>query len=189
MIFMIDTTAQVLQWFELGLTASETSFDLDSTGTSTSDSGAPYLAPDPPAGSTHQYVLLLFTQPMGFVVPKDYAAVDPPRSLGARKGFDINRFISAVAQGGVTSLGEVVAATYFSVKAQDKEAEASVTRTVQSATAQHTIPALKSVASGPSPAASAQRTDTATSGASVETVKESLRGVATIVWLLILGQL
>jgi phosphatidylethanolamine-binding protein len=130
MVFMIDTTAHILQWFELGLTASETSFDLDSTGTSTSESGAPYLAPDPPAGLTHQYVLLLFAQPMGFVVPRGYAAVDPPRSPDARRGFDINHFIAAVAQDGVTSLGGVVAATYFGVKAQEKGPKASVTSSV-----------------------------------------------------------
>jgi hypothetical protein len=187
MVFMIDTTANILEWFELDLTASDTSFDLDSTGTSTSKSGAPYLAPDPPAGSTHQYVLLLFAQPMGFVVPRGYA-VDPPRSRDARRGFDINHFIAAVAQGGVMSLGDVVAATYFGVKAQEKGPKASVTSSFVSVAVQPTIQALKSVASGPSPAASAQATNIATNGGSVETAKESLLGLATAACLL-LGRL
>lgn len=71
------------------------------------DSGAAYVGPTPPPGSSHRYVLLLFLQPPGYEFPECFSAV-LPLTLPARQGFDIEQFMQVVG------LSEPIAANYFS---------------------------------------------------------------------------
>jgi hypothetical protein len=76
---------------------------------------ATFIAPEPPAGETHNYTLLAFHQPPHFsILPKyaSYVATTPTSPLN-RINFPLQQFIAD------TNLGPVVAANWFQAGDQD----------------------------------------------------------------------
>ena len=105
-----------LHWFQPNLALSSTALTPNLTATKASPSavGAAFYQPTPPKGSgPHQYVLLLFAQPIGFQIPADFSSINPPTGAGgglvARIGFNVTKFA------GESGLGAPVAANWFQV--------------------------------------------------------------------------
>jgi phosphatidylethanolamine-binding protein len=72
--------------------------------------GAEYIPPTPPANSgPHRYTFLLFEQPSMWVIPAEFATINPPADTSARIGFDISEFVAA------SGLSAPVAANYLQV--------------------------------------------------------------------------
>ena len=76
------------------------------------DAGAPYVGPQPNAGPSHSYVVLLFRQPPDYKFPECFNSIFP-LSIEARRGFDINLFIK------ISGLEEPFAANYFTSQHPD----------------------------------------------------------------------
>ncbi|OKO90561.1 hypothetical protein PENSUB_13278 [Penicillium subrubescens] len=53
---------------------------------------APYIPPQPPVGSHHRYVFLLFNQSQSYEFPDCFEHI-PPQTKDARSGFDIREFM------------------------------------------------------------------------------------------------
>nr|ANF07283.1 phosphatidylethanolamine-binding protein-like protein [Paecilomyces fulvus] len=110
-VFLIDidvilepNATTILHWYQPDLKAQ----DLGSHLVNTTNNGAAYLGPHPPAGNTHRYVFLLFQQPQGYTLPSCFSTIFP-ETVEARAGFNIDEFIE------VAGLGDVVAANYVNV--------------------------------------------------------------------------
>ncbi|KAJ5818945.1 hypothetical protein N7474_004536 [Penicillium riverlandense] len=90
----------VLHWYQSGLIVNCT--DTDSRGhlVPSADSGGPsspiaeYIGPQPPPGSHHRYVYLLYVQPFKYRFPACFSHI-PPKIMAARAGFDVRRFMQA----------------------------------------------------------------------------------------------
>jgi hypothetical protein len=98
----------VLHWYQSNLTFScngEGDFILKPSDDVDSNT-APYVAPQPPAGSHHRYVFLLFNQSQSYEFPDCFQHI-PPQTVDARGGFDIREFMTA------TELDPPVAINYF----------------------------------------------------------------------------
>lgn len=67
---------------------------------------APYIAPQPPPGTHHRYVFLLFNQSEVYDFPQCFEYI-PPKTMEARAGFDIRQFMDAAG------LDPPVAINYF----------------------------------------------------------------------------
>lgn len=67
---------------------------------------ASYIGPQPPPGSHHRYVYLLFAQPPAYKFPECFSHI-PPETMEARAGFDVREFMRAAA------LGPPIAVNYF----------------------------------------------------------------------------
>ncbi|KAH8806064.1 phosphatidylethanolamine-binding protein [Xylogone sp. PMI_703] len=120
-VFMIDfsletnitgTNTTLLHWAQTGLSAPEGTTSL----TSQQANIAPYINPEPPAGQTHTYGVVLFREPANFTIPIDYVALihnltttDPVSSVPYRIGFNLTRFVNEAG------LGQPVAADFFLV--------------------------------------------------------------------------
>ncbi|KAL6715292.1 hypothetical protein ACLMJK_007557 [Lecanora helva] len=109
-VFMIDLdvvedgkATTILHWYQADLLTNPCSGEL----LNLSGNGALYVGPTPPPGPSHRYVLLLFTQPAGYVIPECFRHV-LPLTLPSRQGFNVNQFME------VAELGQPTAANYFS---------------------------------------------------------------------------
>lgn len=67
---------------------------------------APYIAPQPPPGTHHRYVFLLFNQSQTYEFPQCFEYI-PPQTMEARAGFDIRQFMLAAG------LDQPIAINYF----------------------------------------------------------------------------
>lgn len=70
------------------------------------NTGAPYVGPQPNPGPSHSYVILLFRQPPDYKFPQCFHGIFPI-SVQARGGFDIRLFTE------MAGLKELFAANYF----------------------------------------------------------------------------
>ena len=70
------------------------------------NTGAPYVGPQPNPGPSHSYVILLFRQPPDYKFPNCFDSIFPI-SVETRGGFDLRLFIK------MAGLGEPLAANYF----------------------------------------------------------------------------
>lgn len=104
------TLTTMLHWIQPGLHLHSAEGSL----LNISDSGAPYVGPQPNPGPKHSYVFLLFEQPAPFEFPACFAEVRPP-TVPARGGFDIDRFSR------VADLGKLVAANWFRAGSHQRE--------------------------------------------------------------------
>jgi hypothetical protein len=111
--FMIDidvneagTATTLLHWYQPNLVVGS---DRSLSASNTVDPSAPYAGPAPLVGPAHRYVILLFKQPIDYVLPDCYASITP-LTLAARMGFDIEEFMQ------VAGLGSPVGANWFKVK-------------------------------------------------------------------------
>lgn len=100
----------ILHWYQSNFT-----FDCNESGNSKvlapgkedgSSHTAPYIAPQPPPGTNHRYVFLLFDQPQSYEFPECFAHI-PPQTKDARSGFNVREFILAAG------LDPPVAINYF----------------------------------------------------------------------------
>ncbi len=108
-MFMIDLdviengkATTILHWYQADLLKNPNSGELFNV----SDNGALYAGPTPPPGPSHRYMLLLFVQPSGYVMPECFSDM-LPLSLPARRGFNVEHFMQ------VAELGKPIAANYF----------------------------------------------------------------------------
>ncbi|KAJ3544354.1 hypothetical protein NM208_g3095 [Fusarium decemcellulare] len=120
---------------------------------------AQYMAPGPPPGQTHDYVVLLFEQPANFKVPDNYESyfANITSSINNRIGFDLAEFTEA------TGLKrEPVAANWFRVSTPAQ-------------------PSGSAGSTGPSPTASGQATVSTSSALRIPafTVMIGFVGLAT----------
>jgi hypothetical protein len=67
---------------------------------------APYIPPQPPVGSHHRYLFLLFNQSQSYEFPECFEHI-PPQTKDARSGFDIREFMLAA------ELDPPIAINYF----------------------------------------------------------------------------
>jgi hypothetical protein len=88
----------ILHWYHSNFT-----FDCNESGNSKvlepgkedgSSHTAPYIAPQPPPGTNHRYVFLLFDQPQSYEFPECFAHI-PPQTKDARSGFNVREFMLA----------------------------------------------------------------------------------------------
>nr|ULT85517.1 maleidride PEBP type 1 [Wicklowia aquatica] len=122
-IFLIDpdviqsgNATTILHWYQPDYRiSSSTGFFIPPT-----TKGAEYVGSQPPSGSKHRYVFLLFEQPPSYVFPQCFESIFPVM-VPTRAGFDIELFMR------VAGLDDPVAANWFAV--ENKE-EASTTRVV-----------------------------------------------------------
>ncbi|KAJ5453949.1 uncharacterized protein N7458_004905, partial [Penicillium daleae] len=86
----------ILHWYQSNLT-----FDCNGDGNhsvlkpgedDSSSYTAPYIAPQPPPGTHHRYVFLLFNQSHTYEFPDCFENI-PPATMEARSGFDIRKFM------------------------------------------------------------------------------------------------
>ena len=106
---MIDTEVNhagvatvMLHWYQPSLYVS----DMGGALSNRTDDGAHYVGPQPPPGSSHIYVILLFKQPVDYVFPQCFSGIFPI-SVPTRAGFDIMQFMR------VAGLDNPIAANYF----------------------------------------------------------------------------
>lgn len=83
---------------------------------------AEYIAPQPPAGSHHRYVYLVFEQHEEYTFPWCFRHIFP-KTMEARAGFNLRQFVEA------SGLKHPVAGNYFFVK-NDEAVTGTLTRTV-----------------------------------------------------------
>ena len=109
-MFMIDLdviedgkATTILHWYQADLLKDPNNGELFNL----SDNGALYVGPTPPPGPSHRYMLLLFVQPSGYVLPECFSEI-LPLTLPARRGFNVDQFMQAA------ELGKPIAANYFS---------------------------------------------------------------------------
>jgi phosphatidylethanolamine-binding protein len=76
------------------------------------DTGAPYVGPQPNPGPSHSYVVLLFRQPPDYRFPQCFNSIFPI-SIETRGGFDLHLFIK------MAGLEEPFAANYFTSQDPD----------------------------------------------------------------------
>ena len=114
-MFMIDLdvikdgkATTILHWYQADLLKSPGSGELFNL----SDNGAVYVGPTPPSGPSHRYMLLLFVQPSGYVMPGCFSDI-LPLTLPARQGFNIEQFMQ------VAGFDEPIAANYFNAVNSD----------------------------------------------------------------------
>lgn len=100
----------ILHWYQSNLT-----FDCNGDGNHSilkpgEDDGssytAPYIAPQPPPGTHHRYVFLLFNHWHTYEFPDCFEKI-PPATMEARSGFDIRKFMLA------SGLDPPIAINYF----------------------------------------------------------------------------
>ncbi|EED18836.1 conserved hypothetical protein [Talaromyces stipitatus ATCC 10500] len=109
--FMIDVEVvhsglayPLLHWYQADLWADTTTNEF--TLRNLTNAGAAYVGPQPNAGPSHSYVLLLFRQPLNYRFPECFQYM-LPLSMEARAGFDLQSFIE------LSGLENLVAANYF----------------------------------------------------------------------------
>jgi hypothetical protein len=117
--------ATLLHWILPGLSSPN---EATTALTSHEEAIAPYLAPGPPAGETHTYILSLYLEPAEFSVPADYIPyfANLTASIYNRVGFNLTSFAAK------TRLGNPVAADWFLVS--NTTTGAAATSSVTSAT-------------------------------------------------------
>lgn len=100
---------QLLQWLQPNLRGTPRLMRADATAqNATSNAGAFYYPPSPPAGSgRHYYTLILYRQPENWNPPTKYASFSPPANLTARLPFNITDFANS------SGLTDAVASNYF----------------------------------------------------------------------------
>jgi hypothetical protein len=105
-----STSEPILHWYQPYLQVDPVTGLLTnySDATTGKGAGAPFVAPQPPAGQTHRYIAMLFEQPARFQLSNCYSGIFPP-TVDAREGFDLVSFVHA------NGLTEPVAATYWTV--------------------------------------------------------------------------
>lgn len=102
---------QLLHYLQPNLFGSEILFYDESAPNATTATGAPYIAPNPPAGDiAHKYTFLMYRQPAGFEIPSEFASINPPATVNDRIGFDVDAFVRAAG------LVDIIGATWFQVQ-------------------------------------------------------------------------
>ncbi|KAJ5625340.1 hypothetical protein N7510_001649 [Penicillium lagena] len=130
---MISGTAiqtVVLHWYQSDLIVNCTETDSSGYLVPSDGSGglssliAEYIGPQPPPGSHHRYVYLLYAQPLNYCFPACFSHI-PPENMAARAGFDVRQFMQAAG------LDVPLAVNYFFGR---NDSSGGSSRTWQSAT-------------------------------------------------------
>jgi hypothetical protein len=103
-------TAHLLHWYQPDLALLAETHELAQT--CSDQEKALYGAPEPPSGSTHRYVELVFRQPPDFQFPSHFKRYLEP-TIPARLFFNVTEFVSAA------HLKGPVAANYFTVSGSE----------------------------------------------------------------------
>jgi hypothetical protein len=101
------TFTETLQWYQPDFTLNTTTVQLEPSSNGNLLAAA-YGGPYPPAGRVHRYVLLVFSQPEGYKLPKQFEKHMKP-VLEARWFWDTKAFAEMAA------LGRPVAANWYTV--------------------------------------------------------------------------
>ncbi|CAL5867125.1 uncharacterized protein PFLUO_LOCUS1337 [Penicillium psychrofluorescens] len=102
----------VLHWYQPDLILNCTETNSPGHLVPSDGSGGPsspiaeYIGPQPPLGSHHRYVYLLYVQPLKYRFPACFSHI-PPENMAARAGFDVRQFMQAAG------LDVPLAVTYF----------------------------------------------------------------------------
>lgn len=95
----------LLHWYQPDMLADYTNGD-EFVLNNFTNSGAPYVGPQPNPGPSHSYVILLFRQPPIYKFPQCFDTIFPI-SVETRGGFDLPAFIK------IAGLGELLGANWF----------------------------------------------------------------------------
>ncbi|MDI1484872.1 MAG: hypothetical protein OHK93_000006 [Ramalina farinacea] len=139
----------LVQWMAQGLVNEGSSQNLSAASTEQDSIIAPYISPNPMAGTgKHRYLILLFAQPPQFQFPEAFDYLNRPTNETLRAALNVTKFAAAAG------LGELVGATYWleqSVNATSNGTTGPTGSATGSAAASRTLGPGTSLTPAPSP--------------------------------------